>query len=304
MLSKKGFEPGRECWLVEFSSVVDAVRFAVEVQPAKVERNADVPEDRRENGNAPPLCVPSSLNSASQAPASSLETPLRRAAKPAMMHAVIEPLPVPSKLLNKAYHPRRQNVGALRQHLRQHLVQEPQTLPHGDTTLEKEGADLVNRAGSLANETGANPVQSLQVELLYCLYRNKRMVGRCAASATASASWKSFLWLLRNGLTNCAGMSFTSCPNASSRRRRRWRAGAGLHPDQTRRDVGKASLDLATRQLLPQHDLAALSQADRWNLFLPLSMPNGGDASVCTLAWDGSSCFTSGALRSTAGSSH
>src|ERR1700687_4071266 len=33
--------------LVEFRSVVDAVRFAIEVQNAMVERNAGVPEDRR-----------------------------------------------------------------------------------------------------------------------------------------------------------------------------------------------------------------------------------------------------------------
>jgi hypothetical protein len=49
----------------------------------------------------------------------------------------------------------------------------PQTLPHGDAPLEKERADLVDRARSLADETRANTVQSLQVELLYRLYRDK-----------------------------------------------------------------------------------------------------------------------------------
>ena len=33
--------------IIEFRSVVDAVRFAIEVQSAMVERNAGVPEDRR-----------------------------------------------------------------------------------------------------------------------------------------------------------------------------------------------------------------------------------------------------------------
>ena len=35
------------------------------------------------------------------------------------------------------------------------------------------------------------------------------------------------------------------------------RANAGLHADQARRHVGKPSIDLATRPLLPQHDRAA-----------------------------------------------
>ncbi len=36
-----------DCILMEFGSVVDAVNFAVDVQRAIAERNADVPEDRR-----------------------------------------------------------------------------------------------------------------------------------------------------------------------------------------------------------------------------------------------------------------
>ena len=38
---------------------------------------------------------------------------------------------------------------------------------------------------------------------------NAAAVGRCTASAIASASRKSFLWLLMNGFTNCAGISLT-----------------------------------------------------------------------------------------------
>src|SRR5437879_3765919 len=40
----------------------------------------------------------------------------------------------------------------------------------------------------------------------------KRMLWRVTASAIASASMKSFLFDLRYGFTNCAGISFASCP--------------------------------------------------------------------------------------------
>src|SRR5262249_30810588 len=40
------------------------------------------------------------------------------------------------------------------------------------------------------------------------------------------------------------------------------RADAGLHADQARRHIGKACLDLAARPLLPQHNRAAIIEAD------------------------------------------
>src|SRR5216684_2730138 len=40
------------------------------------------------------------------------------------------------------------------------------------------------------------------------------------------------------------------------------RAGAGLHADPTRRQIGESGLHLATRPLLPQHDGTALILAN------------------------------------------
>ena len=56
----------------------------------------------------------------------------------------------------------------------------------------------------------------LKLSYLSLLVGTKRMVGRCTASATASASRKSFFWPLRKGFTNCPGTSFTSWPRTRS----------------------------------------------------------------------------------------
>ena len=80
------------------------------------------------------------------------------------------------------------------------MAQEPDPLPHGNPALQKERTDLVDDGRSVTDQTGANPMQGLQVK--HCstlLVGTKRMVGRCTASAIASASRKSSLWLLMNG---------------------------------------------------------------------------------------------------------
>jgi hypothetical protein len=50
-------------------------------------------------------------------------------------------------------------------------------------------------------------------------------------------------------------------------------ADTGLHADQAERHCGEPRFDLAARPLLPQHDCAALIEADTWKEFLPISMP-------------------------------
>ena len=58
----------------------------------------------------------------------------------------------------------------------------------------QRGADLIDNAGTLADQTLPYPVQCLQVELIGGLGRQNFIVGRCTASAMASASRKSFFW--------------------------------------------------------------------------------------------------------------
>src|ERR1700680_3623063 len=59
----------------------------------------------------------------------------------------------------------------------------------------------------LADEARGHTMQSQQIHLLRVLISTKIIVGRCTASATASASRQLFL---RNGLTCCAGIRRTS----------------------------------------------------------------------------------------------
>jgi len=53
-------------------------------------------------------------------------------------------------------------------------------------------------------------MQRQQIALLKRLDRDEFIVGRCTASAMASASRKSFLWPLRKGLKYWAGIRRTS----------------------------------------------------------------------------------------------
>src|SRR5712672_4107766 len=79
------------------------------------------------------------------------------------------------------------------------------------------------------------------------------MVGRCTASAIASASTEMM------------------------------RADAGFHADQARRHIGKAGLDLATRPFLTQHNRATLIVAHDVERVLADIDTNHGNCSVLCL---------------------
>src|SRR4051794_22198508 len=88
------------------------------------------------------------------------------------------------------------------------------------------------------------------------------IVGRCTASAMASASRKSFFWPFERG------------PNVSRRHQPRivakllepaaemMRADVGFHANQTWQHIRKPRFYLAARPLLPQHDRTALIETN------------------------------------------
>jgi len=65
-------------------------------------------------------------------------------------------------------------------------------LSHRNAPLQEEGADLIDDTGALADQPLTDSVQGLQVELIGGLVATNFIVGRCTASAIASASRKSF----------------------------------------------------------------------------------------------------------------
>src|SRR5262245_46456595 len=81
------------------------------------------------------------------------------------------------------------------------------------------------------------------------------IVGRCTASAIASASRKSFFCPLLYGRTYFDGISRAKRLELATEM---MRSDAGLHADQAGRQVREPRLHLAARPLLPQHDFATL----------------------------------------------
>jgi hypothetical protein len=67
----------------------------------------------------------------------------------------------------------------------------------GDATLQQKATDLVDQCGATLHESIPHPVHGLPVELLLGLICTKRMFCFATASATASASMKSFLFDFR-----------------------------------------------------------------------------------------------------------
>src|SRR6266704_1546333 len=87
------------------------------------------------------------------------------------LDALIEPAPVTSQVLDDVHHAWRQDIGGRGQYARQ--LGAPLPLPHGNATLQQEGADLVDDASALAHQSLTNSMQRLQIELIGSLRRHK-----------------------------------------------------------------------------------------------------------------------------------
>jgi hypothetical protein len=91
-------------------------------------------------------------------------------------------------------------------------------------SLGLEQYEAVFRANAVDAEVLPELGESGLEKLGVLLGHRKKLLKAIAAldHTIASASRKSFLWLLRKGITNCAGISFTSWPSASNWRLRWW----------------------------------------------------------------------------------
>ena len=82
------------------------------------------------------------------------------------LDALIQSVPVSHQVLYDAQNARREHIGARRQDARQLGPQETQPLPYRDAALQQKGADLIDDAGALTDQSLAHAVHRLQVELL------------------------------------------------------------------------------------------------------------------------------------------
>ena len=76
----------------------------------------------------------------------------------------------------------------------------------------ENGTRLVDQGRALRHQAVPGPMQRLHVELRLCLHSTKRIVGRVAASAIASASRSSFFCAFTYGRTYSGDIRRTSCP--------------------------------------------------------------------------------------------
>src|SRR6266566_1095705 len=140
--------------------------------------------------------------------------------------------------LDALHHAWRQDIGGRGQYARQLGAQEALPLPHGNATLQQEGADLVDDASALAHQSLTNSMQRLQIELIGGLRRHKlhrwplhRLGDRLRVAEIVLLSLRIGANVLRRhqpGIVTKALELATEmmCPDAS------------LHPDQAGRHVG------------------------------------------------------------------
>src|SRR5215831_21017866 len=105
----------------------------------------------------------------------------------------------------------------------------------GHAMLQQEGADLIDNAGTLTDQSLTHAVERPRVELLGGPGPDEPHRPSCTASAIASASRKSSFCPLEYGRTYFAGMSRASCPKHPQLATEMMRVDTSLHADETRR---------------------------------------------------------------------
>jgi hypothetical protein len=178
------------------------------------------------------------------------------------LDTLVEPAPIGRQILDHVHHPVREDVGAFGEDLGELGAEETQTLADRNAALKQESTDLVDDAGTLADQTLAHAVQRLQVQL----------VGRFGGDE------------LHGRALDCFGDCFSVAeivllPFAIWFDVLRWHepcvvakrmqpaaevmgSDAGLHADQARRQVRESSSNLAARPSLAHDDGTTLIQAD------------------------------------------
>jgi hypothetical protein len=125
-------------------------------------------------------------------------------------------------------------------------------LPYRDAAFQQERADLIDDAGSLADQSFPHPMQRLQVELIGSLGRDE-LHGRalnCFGDRFRIA--EVVLLPLRIGAHILRGHEPGVVPESLQLAAQMMCADAGLHADQARRQVGEPRFHLAARPFLPQ----------------------------------------------------
>src|SRR6267142_1672044 len=82
------------------------------------------------------------------------------------LNARVQAAPVCRQIFEDAQHAGREGIASRRQNPWQLGPQETQPLPHRDSALQQEGADLIDDARALTDKPLAHPVERLQVELV------------------------------------------------------------------------------------------------------------------------------------------
>jgi hypothetical protein len=159
-----------------------------------------------------------------------------------------------------------------------HQVKEPlaqRAPPDGnrDAALEQEASHVIDHDRATRDETRAEPVDRLQIQLLHRLEWHEppgrplnRLANRFGIQEVILLGLHEWLHVLRRNQSHVVSLRDQNPPEVV-------RAAAGFHPHETGRQVRQRSNQLGARALSPNDNPAARIKADEMKLFLPMSMP-------------------------------